>query len=195
MKLCFATNNLHKLEEIQALLGAHFELVTLKDIGCNEDIPEPYDTIADNSKGKAEYVWDNFGISCFADDTGLVVDALNGEPGVKSARYAGPQRDASDNIALLLQNLSGKPDPAARFITVITLVINGEYHQFEGSVEGNIIFEKRGTNGFGYDPVFVPEGNDRTFAEMTLAEKSALSHRARAFAKLVAFLDTSQDLQ
>ncbi|MEO6284865.1 MAG: RdgB/HAM1 family non-canonical purine NTP pyrophosphatase [Dyadobacter sp.] len=195
MKLCFATNNLHKLEEIQALLGTHFELVTLKDIGCDVDIPEPYNTIAENSKGKAEYVWDNFGISCFADDTGLVVDALNGEPGVKSARYAGPQRDAGDNIALLLKNLAGLPDPAARFITVITLVVNGYYHQFDGSVEGTIIFEKRGSNGFGYDPVFLPEGHDRTFAEMTLAEKSSLSHRARAFAKLVDFLKTSQDLQ
>lgn len=194
MKLCFATNNLHKLEEIQALLGTHFELVTLKDIGCNEDIPEPYDTIAENSKGKAEYVWDNFGISCFADDTGLVVDALNGDPGVKSARYAGPQRDAGDNIELLLQNLAGQSAPTARFITIITLVVDGQYRQFEGSVEGKIIFEKRGTNGFGYDPVFVPEGYDRTFAEMTLAEKSALSHRARAFAKLVAFLKEPENL-
>ncbi|WAC11670.1 RdgB/HAM1 family non-canonical purine NTP pyrophosphatase [Dyadobacter pollutisoli] len=193
MKLCFATNNLHKLEEIQVLLGTHFELVTLKDIECNEDIPEPYDTIAENSKGKAEYVWDNFGINCFADDTGLEVDALNGDPGVKSARYAGPQRDAGENIDLLLQNLAGQTDPAARFITVITLVIDGQYRQFEGSVEGKIIFEKRGANGFGYDPVFVPEGYDRTFAEMTLAEKSALSHRARAFAKLVAFLKAPEN--
>jgi XTP/dITP diphosphohydrolase len=188
MKLCFATNNLHKLEEIQALLGSHFELVTLKDIGCNEDIPEPYETISENSRGKAEYVWDNFGINCFADDTGLMVDALGGEPGVKSARYAGPQRDADDNMALLLEKLSSKKDHSARFITVITLVLNGRYHQFEGSVEGKIIFEKRGTNGFGYDPVFVPDGFEHTFAEMTLLEKSALSHRARAFAKLVDFL-------
>ncbi len=190
MKLCFATNNLHKLEEIQILLGSHFELVTLKDIGCEDDIPEPFDTISENSRGKAEYVWDNFGINCFADDTGLVVDALGGEPGVKSARYAGPQRDANDNMDLLLQKLSSKTDHSARFITVITLVLEGNYHQFEGSVEGKIIFEKRGSHGFGYDPVFVPEGYESTFAEMTLSEKSALSHRARAFAKLVSFLQS-----
>lgn len=188
MKLCFATNNRHKLEEIQALLGDQFELVTLSDIGCETDIPEPFDTIGENSREKARFVNENFGIDCFADDTGLVVDALNGEPGVKSARYAGEHRNSNDNIDLLLKNLADKENKAARFLTVITLCLNGHYHQFEGTVEGVIIDEKRGTNGFGYDPVFVPEGQARTFAEMTMQEKSGLSHRGRAFAKLVAFL-------
>jgi XTP/dITP diphosphohydrolase len=191
MKLCFATNNLNKLTEIQALLGDQFELFTLADIGCDVDIPEPYDTISENSRGKAAYVYENFQIDCFADDTGLEVTALNSEPGVKSARYAGAQRNSDDNINLLLLKLSSLPDKSARFVTVITLVLNGEFHQFEGIVEGKIITEKRGTNGFGYDPVFVPDDFDRTFAEMTLEEKSKLSHRARAFAKLVDFLKTN----
>ncbi|MCF2490120.1 non-canonical purine NTP diphosphatase [Dyadobacter sp. CY347] len=188
MKLCFATNNLHKLKEIQALLGDQFELVTLSDIGCETDIPEPFETIAENSAAKAKYVCDHYGINCFADDTGLEVTALDGEPGVYSARYAGPQRNADDNIGLLLDNLSTKSDRSARFLTVITLVTDGKYQQFEGTVDGHIISEKRGSNGFGYDPVFMPNGFDRTFAEMTLDEKSLLSHRARAFAGLVGFL-------
>jgi XTP/dITP diphosphohydrolase len=188
MKLCFATNNRHKLEEIQAILGDQFEFLTLSDIGCDTDIPEPFDTIAENSREKARFVRDNFGIDCFADDTGLVVDALNGEPGVKSARYAGEQRDSNDNIDLLLKNLAVKENRTARFLTVITLSLNGEYRQFEGTVEGIIIDEKRGSNGFGYDPVFVPEGHTRTFAEMAMQEKSEMSHRGRAFAKLVTFL-------
>jgi XTP/dITP diphosphohydrolase len=188
MKLCFATNNLHKLEEIQALLGDQFELVTLKDIGCDEDIPEPYQTIAENSMGKAKYVYEHFGINCFADDTGLIVDSLGGQPGVMSARYAGPQRSSDDNMTLLLQNLSSKHDRSARFSTVITLALDGLYHQFEGIVHGRIIFEKRGTHGFGYDPLFVPAGHEKTFAEMTLQEKSNLSHRSRAFVQLVDFL-------
>jgi XTP/dITP diphosphohydrolase len=191
MKLCFATNNLHKLKEIQALLGDQFELVTLKDIGCETDIPEPFETIAENSFAKAKYVWDHYGINCFADDTGLEVAALNGEPGVYSARYAGPQRDSNDNIALLLKKLADKDNREARFVTVITLVINGAYNQFKGIVEGQIISEKRGNEGFGYDPVFVPNGHERTFAEITLEEKSQLSHRARAFAGLVEFLKQS----
>jgi XTP/dITP diphosphohydrolase len=191
MKLCFATNNLHKLKEIQALLGDQFELVTLKDIGCETDIPEPFETIAENSFAKAKYVWDHYGINCFADDTGLEVAALNGEPGVYSARYAGPQRDSNDNIALLLKKLADQDSREARFVTVITLVINGAYNQFKGIVEGQIISEKRGNEGFGYDPVFVPNGHERTFAEITLEEKSQLSHRARAFAGLVEFLKQS----
>ncbi|TLV00581.1 RdgB/HAM1 family non-canonical purine NTP pyrophosphatase [Dyadobacter luticola] len=188
MKLCFATNNLHKLREIQALLGDQFELVTLQDIGCHEEIPEPYDTIAENSMGKARYVFEHYGIDCFADDTGLIVDSLGGEPGVISAMYAGPQRSHGDNMNLLLNKLASKTDRSAKFTTIITLVLNGEYQQFEGNVEGQIIFEKRGNEGFGYDPIFVPDGFDKTFAEMTLTEKSLLSHRSRAFAKLVAFL-------
>ena len=188
MKLCFATNNVNKLLEIQALLGDEFSLSTLKDIGCEDDIPETRETIAENSSQKAEYVWNNYRIDCFADDTGLEVEALNGEPGVLSARYAGPQRDANDNMTLLLKKLSMQTNRNARFKTVITLVRNGDYKQFEGVVEGTIIFEKRGSFGFGYDPIFMPNGYETTFAEMSLEEKGQLSHRAIAFAKLVAFL-------
>lgn len=191
MTLCFATNNAHKLAEIQALLGSEFELKTLAEIGCHEEIPETQATIADNSRQKAEYVWEHYGVGTFADDTGLEVYALNGEPGVDSAHYAGPQRNADDNMNRVWRQLevSGKTFPApARFLTVITLVREGTCHQFEGTVEGTVIQEKRGENGFGYDPVFVPDGHDRTFAEMSLTEKSQLSHRARAFTKLVAFL-------
>lgn len=191
MKLCFVTNNAHKLEEIQALLGDQFELQTLEQIGCFDDIEEPFDTIPANSKEKARYVWDNFGLNCFADDTGLEVTALNGEPGVLSARYAGPQRNASDNMALLLQKLAEKDDWSARFRTVITLVVDGVYHQFEGIVDGTIIAKQRGEKGFGYDPIFVPENESRTFAEMTLDEKSTMSHRARAFRQLEKFLKES----
>ncbi|CAG4989216.1 dITP/XTP pyrophosphatase [Dyadobacter sp. CECT 9275] len=190
MKLCFATNNENKLREIQSLLGNNFNLITLKDIGCDVDIPEPYLTIAENSHGKAEYVWQEFGISCFADDSGLEVDALGGAPGVISARYAGPQRNSDDNIALLLTKLGSEVNRKARFITVITLVLDGIYNQFEGTVEGTIIAERRGLEGFGYDPIFLPEGHDRTFGEMSLAEKNNLSHRARAFSKLVSFLNS-----
>ena len=188
MKLCFATNNKNKLEEIQALLGNQFSLLTLKEIGCDEEIPETRDTIEGNSLQKAEYIWENYQINCFADDTGLEVAALHGEPGVFSARYAGPQRSPDDNIALLLKNLASHANHDARFKTVITLVRDGEYFQFEGTIEGTIIFEKKGTNGFGYDPVFVPKGQVKTFAEMTMDEKSKLSHRSRAFTKLVDFL-------
>lgn len=188
MILCFATNNQHKLAEIQALLGQNFTLKTLQEIGCTEDIPENQATIAGNSKQKSAFVRDNFHIDNFADDTGLMVTALDGEPGVHSARYAGPQRNSDDNIDLLLTNLRPHSDKSARFVTVITLSLNNQYYQFEGIVEGKIIDERRGTNGFGYDPVFVPDGHDRTFAEMTMEEKGQLSHRARAFEKLVRFL-------
>ena len=188
MKLCFATNNMHKLEEVQALLGDQFSLVTLEETGCFDDIPETRDSIAGNSSQKAEYIWDNYQVNCFADDTGLEVAALNGEPGVYSARYAGPQRNSDDNINHLLEKLKVHTNRSARFKTVITLVINGIYHQFEGIAEGTIIFEKWGTQGFGYDSVFIPSGHDRTFAEMSMAEKGKLSHRAKAFAKLTDFL-------
>lgn len=192
MQLCFATNNAHKLAEIQALLGSDFTLETLAAIGCHEEIPETQPTIAGNSRQKAEYIWRNFRVNAFADDTGLEIYALDGEPGVHSAHYAGPQRNADDNIRRVWHELAGRGEgiPArARFLTVITLVLDGKYHQFEGTVEGTVIAEKRGTNGFGYDPVFRPAGHDRTFAEMSMAEKSQLSHRARAFARLVAFLN------
>lgn len=188
MDLCFATNNAHKLTEIQTLLGDNFRLLSLADIGCTEEIPEPFDTITDNSAAKARYIRDNYGRANFADDTGLEVYSLNNEPGVYSARYAGPHRNSDDNIALILQKLEGAANRKARFLTVITLVMDNQERQFEGIVEGTIIHEKRGSNGFGYDPVFVPDGYSKTFAEMTLEEKSKISHRARAFEKLIAFL-------
>jgi XTP/dITP diphosphohydrolase len=188
MKLCFATNNAHKLEEIQDLLGDSFFLTTLREIGCEEEIPETHDTIPENSFEKAEFIWKNYGINCFADDSGLLVDTLNGAPGVHSAYYAGPQRDADDNMDLLLENLKGHENLSARFICVITLVMDGEYRQFDGVIEGKISMEKRGSHGFGYNPVFIPEGHDRTFAEMTMQEKSNLSHRGRAFEKLKQYL-------
>lgn len=188
MKLCFATNNAHKLEEIQDLLGDSFSLTTLREIGCDEEIPETHDTIPENSFEKAEYVWKNYHINCFADDSGLEVDALDGEPGVHSAYYGGPARDANANMDMLLRNLEGKENLAARFICVITLVLDGEFRQFEGIIEGSISMEKRGNHGFGYNPIFIPEGHTRTFAEMTMQEKSELSHRGRAFEKLKHYL-------
>ncbi|MFC5410024.1 RdgB/HAM1 family non-canonical purine NTP pyrophosphatase [Larkinella bovis] len=188
MTLCFATNNASKLAEISAMLGDQFDLKTLKDIGCFEEIPETQDTILGNSRQKAAHVWDHYRVNCFADDSGLEVDALNGEPGVHSAYYGGHPRSYERNLTQLLANLAGITDRTARFRTVITLVINGNYAVFEGIAEGRILTGPRGTGGFGYDPVFVPDGYDRTFAEMSMAEKSAISHRGKAFEKLVAFL-------
>ncbi|MCE7043700.1 non-canonical purine NTP diphosphatase [Dyadobacter sp. CY312] len=188
MKLCFATNNIHKLQEVQTMLGDTFSLVTLAEIGCTDDIPETRSTIAENSAQKAEYIWEKYGINCFSDDTGLEVESLNGEPGVLSARYAGPQRNADDNMDLLLTKLVTSDNRKAKFKTVITLVLDGNYNQFEGIVEGEIIAEKKGDQGFGYDPIFLPSGYERTFAEMTMVEKGKLSHRARAFEKLNKFL-------
>jgi len=185
--LCFATNNAHKLEEIQALLGGAFVLKTLAEIGCHEDIAETAETIEGNSLLKAQHVWNHYHLHCFADDSGLEVAALNGAPGVHSAHYSG-HRDYAANNALLLKNLAQTTDRRARFKTVITLIINGNTAQFEGTVEGQIIDNPRGTHGFGYDPLFVPNGHKHTFAELTLAQKSQLSHRARAFEKLVVFL-------
>jgi len=188
MTICFATNNEHKLKEIRALLGNEFRLVGLADVGCNEELAEDQTTLEGNSLQKAEYVFRKSGTSCFADDTGLEVEVLNNEPGVFSARYAGEQRSAEDNMNLLLKNLSGKENRNARFRTVITLITPEGIRQFEGEVHGKIIDEKRGTEGFGYDPIFLPDGFPKTFAEMTLEEKSAISHRARAFKKLIAYL-------
>lgn len=186
--LCFATNNAHKLEEIQAILGDSFDLLSLKDINCNEELPETGDTLEANSLQKAQYLYDHYQVNCFADDSGLEVNALGGEPGVYSARYAGEQRSHPDNINLLLKNLSGKSDRSAQFRTVITLIQNGEISQFEGAIKGQIIEDLRGTDGFGYDPIFMPEGSERTFAEMSLEEKGKISHRAKAFEKLVDYL-------
>ncbi|MFN8337376.1 MAG: RdgB/HAM1 family non-canonical purine NTP pyrophosphatase [Cyclobacteriaceae bacterium] len=186
--LCFATNNNNKTEEIRALLGPFFLLKNLKDIGCAEELPETQPTIEGNARQKAQYVFDNYGIACFADDTGLEVEALNGEPGVYSARYAGNQRSDRNNISLLLSRLEKSNNRKARFKTVISWVENGLTENFEGLVYGTIIHSPRGSNGFGYDPVFVPDGFDKTFAEMELAEKNLISHRAIAVKKLINFL-------
>lgn len=188
MTICFATNNEHKLKEIRALLGNEFRLVGLAEVGCNEELAEDQTTLEGNSLQKAEYVFRKSGTSCFADDTGLEVECLNKEPGVFSARYAGEQRSAEDNMNLLLKNLVGKDNRNARFRTVITLITPEGIRQFEGEVHGKIIDQKRGTEGFGYDPIFLPDGFSKTLAEMTLEEKSAISHRARAFKKLIAYL-------
>lgn len=189
IRLCFATNNAHKLEEIQAILGNNFELISLAETGCKEELPETGSTLEANSLQKAQYLYDHYQVNCFADDSGLEVHALGGEPGVDSAHYAGPQRSHDDNINLLLKNLADIDDRSAQFRTVITLIQNGEITQFEGGIKGQIISNLRGTEGFGYDPVFVPEGYETTFAEMSLAEKGKISHRASAFRKLVAFLE------
>ena len=186
--LCFATNNNNKTEEIRALLGPFFLLKNLKDIGCAEELPETQFTIEGNARQKAQYVFDNYGIACFADDTGLEVEALHGEPGVYSARYAGSQRNDRDNMSLLLSRLEKSDNRKARFKTVISWVENGLTESFEGLVYGTIIDSPRGSNGFGYDPVFVPDGFDKTFAEMELAEKNLISHRAIAVKKLINFL-------
>ncbi|MFM9005664.1 MAG: RdgB/HAM1 family non-canonical purine NTP pyrophosphatase [Flavobacteriales bacterium] len=186
--MVFASANEHKVQEVAHKLGGMWKLKSLNAIGCTEEIPETGATLEENARMKARYVWENYGVDCFADDTGLEVEALGGRPGVYSARYAGPQRNAADNMALLLQELSGHTNRRARFRTVICLIIGGEEHQFEGVVEGVILNQPRGTEGFGYDPVFVPEGRASTFAEMTLSEKNMLSHRGRALQKLAAFL-------
>jgi len=194
MKLCLATNNAHKVEELQALLGEKFQLQTLKEIGCFDDIPETANTFDGNSLQKAVYVWERFKIDCIADDSGLEVDALNGEPGVFSARYAetpsvGEQVNHAKNIEKLLRNLKGIENRAAQFRSVITLLINGESHFFEGIIRGKITQERHGEKGFGYDPIFMPEGYDRTFAEMTMEEKNPISHRGLAVAKMIEFLN------
>jgi XTP/dITP diphosphohydrolase len=186
--LCLATNNIHKTEEIRALLGPFFVLKNLKDIGCAEELPETQSTIEGNALQKARYVFDHYHVSCFADDTGLEVEALNGEPGVFSARYAGEQRNDHDNIELLLSRLAKKDNRKARFKTVIAWIDEGEIKNFEGIVNGIIVEVRKGTKGFGYDPIFKPDRSDKTFAEMELAEKNLISHRALAVKKLVNFL-------
>ena len=187
--ICIATNNANKLEEIRDILGENANIVSLEEIGCREELPETQPTLEGNSLQKAEYVFQNYKVPCFADDTGLEVEALNGEPGVYSARYAGEHKSSEDNINLLLKKLNNISNRNARFRTVITLVgFQDQPIAFEGIVDGTIISEKRGTTGFGYDPVFIPNGYNRTFSEMTLQEKSTLSHRAIAIKKLEAFL-------
>ncbi len=200
MKIVFATNNQHKLQEIRDILGSEFEIVSLKDIGCDVDIPETGNTLEENAMQKAQYVYDHYNISCFADDTGLEVEALNGEPGVHSARYAeGTDHDSEANMAKLLRNLEGKDNRKARFRTVIALIQKQDVcpcgctsikkvNRFEGIVDGSIATEKHGTAGFGYDPIFVPEGYDKSFAELGESIKNGISHRARAVAKLAEYL-------
>lgn len=188
MQLVFASNNPNKIKEIQSLLPSQITILSLEDIGCVEEIPETAYTLEGNAMLKANHVTEKYGYSCFADDTGLLVDALNGEPGVYSARYAGEQKNAEDNMAKLLKKLDNTENRKAHFKTVICLNINGKQHLFEGMVKGKIIHKKRGSEGFGYDPVFVPDGYTKTFAEMSLEEKSIISHRGLAVEKLVAFL-------
>ena len=188
MNIVFATNNRHKLEEVQAVLGEGFRLTTPGELGITEDIPEEQDTLEGNASQKARYLYERTGKNCFADDTGLEVAALGGAPGVRSARYAGPGHDSQKNMELLLNNMAGKTDRRARFRTVISLILDGEEHLFEGTVEGTILDAPCGEAGFGYDPVFVPEGYDTTFAEMSAEAKNAISHRGRAVARLAAFL-------
>lgn len=189
-KFVFATNNAHKLEEIRAILGDKVEVLSLKDIQCDVDIPETADTLEGNAVLKAEYIYRHYGLDCFADDTGLEVEALNGAPGVYSARYAGGEgHDSEANMRKLLAEMEGKTNRKAQFRTAICLIEGGAEHLFEGVVKGEIIEEKRGASGFGYDPVFMPEGYTETFAEMGSEEKNRISHRARAVQALCAYLN------
>ena len=188
MKLVFASNNKNKIQEIQALVPNTIQIVSLDEIGCTEDIPETANTIEGNAILKANYVTEKYGYDCFADDTGLEVDALNGAPGVYSARYAGKQKDANDNMDKLLTELKNESNRKANFKTVIALNLNGKQNLFTGIINGKIIEEKIGTNGFGYDPIFVAEGFDKTFAELSMEEKSTISHRGIAVKELILFL-------
>lgn len=190
-KLIFATNNQHKLHEVSQILKNTYQLQSLTDLGFNDDIPEDFLTLHENALQKAWFVYKKFAVSCFADDTGLEVEALNGEPGVHSARYAGAEKDPAKNIVKLLQELKGKSNRKARFRTVIALIWNGKEHLFEGTVNGQIIEELRGRDGFGYDPVFLPDGYSQTFAEMDLALKNSISHRGNAIRLLTDFLLSS----
>jgi XTP/dITP diphosphohydrolase len=187
--LIFASNNQHKVEEIRSVISDHFNIITLKEAGINIDIPEPHDTIEANASEKSKTIFALTKENCFGEDTGLEVEALNGEPGVKSARYAGAQKSFDANIDKLLLKLHGIKNRSAQFKTVISLIRNGEEHLFEGITKGKIIYERRGTNGFGYDPVFVPEGSEKTFGEMELDEKNIYSHRRKATDKLIEFLN------
>lgn len=186
--LVFATHNLHKLEEVRRMLPAGLQLKSLSDIGCTEPIPETGDTLQANARLKAEHVWNNYHTACFADDTGLEVDALAGAPGVYSARYAGVDANAQKNMQKLLGEMKGHQERSARFRTVIALYMDGSLRYFEGKVEGSIALQPTGSGGFGYDPVFVPEGSSRSFAQFSPREKNAISHRGKAFDALCSFL-------
>lgn len=189
MKIIFASNNKNKVQEIQNQLPKSIQIVTLEEIGCTEDIAETGTTLEENAIIKANYITEKYGLPCFADDTGLEIDALNGEPGVYSARYAGEDKNADKNMDLVLQKLNTLTNRKAQFKTVIALNINNEQHLFTGIVEGEIRNEKTGTNGFGYDPIFEPENLGKTFAEITIDEKNKLSHRGRAVEQLIQFLN------
>lgn len=192
-KLVFATNNAHKLEEIRAILGDKVEILSLNDINCHADIPETADTLEGNAELKAAYIYTNYGLDCFADDTGLEVEALNGAPGIYSARYAGGEgHDSEANMKKLLTEMAGKTNRNAQFRTAICLIEKGNKHLFEGIVKGQIIEAKRGNSGFGYDPVFIPEGYNETFAEMGNTKKNKISHRARAVAALCEYLQNEE---
>ena len=189
MKIVFATNNANKIHEIQSMLPESIEIISLESIGCQEDIPETADTIEENAIMKANYVTEKYGYDCFADDTGLEVDSLNGEPGVYSARYAGEQRSSEDNMDKLLLNLENSTNRDAQFKTVITLNLKGKQYLFTGIARGEITLEKNGNQGFGYDPIFRPEGYQETFAQLSLETKNAISHRGKATRELIAFLN------
>jgi XTP/dITP diphosphohydrolase len=191
MTFIFATNNRHKIEEVQAVLPQHVEIITLKEAGIDIDVPEPHDTLEENAKEKAITIYHLTDTPCFSEDTGLEVFALNGEPGVHSARYAGEEKSFEKNIDKLLANLKYKEDKSAQFRAVICLIIEGNIDFFEGICKGRIIADKRGAEGFGYDPVFIPDGADKTFAEMDMEEKNIYSHRRKAVDKLVKFLNQS----
>jgi XTP/dITP diphosphohydrolase len=190
--LYLATQNKHKVEELSALLQDHFNVLDLSTLALTEEIPETGSTLTENSLQKARYIAEKFDVSCLADDSGLEVEVLNGAPGVYSARYAGEPKDDQENLQLLLRNLAGITNRHARFVTVLTYYSDGSYHSFEGEIKGTIVEAPRGTQGFGYDPVFQPKGEQRTFAEMTLEEKNKIAHRARALEKFKNFLDETQ---
>ena len=193
MKLVFATNNKHKLQEVRDIVGDRVEVLSLSDIDCNDDIPETADTLQGNALIKARYIYEKYGVDCFADDTGLEVEALDGAPGVYSARYAGEECDSEANMKKLLHNLTDKNNRNAQFRTVIALIINGEERLFNGIVKGVIATEKMGTSGFGYDPIFIPEGFSESFAQMDASMKNSISHRYRATEELSIFLKEKHD--
>ena len=188
MTLVFATNNENKVKEIRSMLGDHFSIITLKEAGIDIDIPEPHDTLEDNAREKSSVIYEMTGKDCFSEDTGLEIDALNGAPGVLSARYAGEQKLAEDNITRVLHEMDGQENRQAHFRTVISLILDGQEYQFTGVCPGVILTKRRGRKGFGYDPIFVPDGAKETFAEMDVADKNQFSHRAKAFQQLITFL-------
>ncbi|MGB3585373.1 MAG: non-canonical purine NTP diphosphatase [Tunicatimonas sp.] len=188
MKLCFATNNAHKITEVQHTLGGRFDIISLQDIGCTEELPETQATLEGNAQQKADFVHQHYQVDCFADDTGLEIETLQGEPGVHSAHYAGPQRSSQANMQKVLDKLQNTDDRQAQFRTVIALMLDGKLHTFEGAVAGSIAQQPSGKQGFGYDPIFIPQGYQQSFAEMSLEEKNRISHRSRAVQQLVNFL-------